>query len=547
MRPAALAATLFALAAASAAAAPPTTIRTGGPSAQADPKVAIVSSSKELRRFSVVDVAGNTVKRGRLRAARGSASPWPFAYRAVLGKLEPGAYRVRAGGKTSRVWRVDGGARRALIRRLLGIFQANADGNEVNPVFDPAHLNDAILETTGDRVDLVGGWRDAGDQLKFSRTTAFAVANLEIAARLDPADAALLRQTADVGIRWLLKAHPFGDTFVALVGDERDHSTDWRDPADDDADTRQGVGIRYAYPTVSSDELGIVAGALGLAAAGRSGQQRSALIAAAREWYERAKTTNAIVEIQDPNVSDYYPDDGFTDNLAFAATGLYRATGDATYLDEAAAYLRAGSDNEFYSGFTAGTVGPLAAADLCGGLGAPAVPNDAARRAGCDGLGKLVSAARERMAATAWGSPGIYMFGWVQDNAGAGALAAAAQRAGVVRDGNRIAAAARDYMRGRNPWGASFIVGRGTGEARNPHHSAFLKGRPAKLLDGAVVGGVTTRDQMRDFGLKVHKSRYRRFNSKTLVYEDRRENFETSEVGLVYSAASLLLAASLGG
>ena len=318
------------------------------------------------------------------------------------------------------------------------MFQANADGNEVNRVFDPAHLNDAILKTTGQRVDLVGGWRDAGDTLKFSRTTAFAVANLELAARLDPADAPLLRETADVGIRWLLKAHPSDDTFVVLVGDDRDHNTDWRDPADDDGDTRQGVGIRYAYPTVSSDELGIVAGALGLAAAGRSGQQRGALIAAAREWYERAKATNAIVEIQDPNVSDYYPDDGFTDNLAFAATGpvpgdrgpgLPRRGGRAT--------CEPGSDNEFYSGFTAGTVGPLAAADLCGGLGAPAVPNDAARRAGCDGLGKLVSAARERMAATAWGTPGIFMFGWVQDNAGAGALAAAAQRAGVVREGQR--------------------------------------------------------------------------------------------------------------
>ena len=61
-------------------------------------------------------------------------------------------------------------------------------------MFDPAHLNDAILRTTGQRVDLVGGWRDAGDQLKFSRTMAFAVANLEFAARLDPADAALLRR-----------------------------------------------------------------------------------------------------------------------------------------------------------------------------------------------------------------------------------------------------------------------------------------------------------------------------------------------------------------
>ena len=47
--------------------------------------------------------------------------------------------------------------------------------------------------------------------------------------------------------------------------------------------------------------------------------------------------------------------------------------------------------------------------------------------------------------------------------------------------------------------------------------------------------------------LKLGPGPYRRFNSNALVYEDRRENFETSEIGLGYSGAALLLAASLGG
>ena len=335
--------------------------------------------------------------------------------------------------------------------------------------------------------------------------------------------------------------------FVTLVGDDRDHSTDFRDPAGDDADTRQGVGVRYAYPSTSSNVAGSVAAALALTAARSAGARRDELVGAARDWYEAARATNALVPIDDPNVGDYYPDDIFTDDLAFAALELYRVTGDAGLLAAADQYFRSGDDDpQLYAGTTPGSVGPVVAADLCGGLGA-ATPAGSARRAGCQGLRKVVSAARERARASAFGSPGIFTFGWVQDNGGTGAVAAAAQRARVAPDGLRIAAGARDYALGRNPWGASFVVGPGRNEARSPHHAAYLKGRPARLLSGAVVGGPADPGSLRAFGLRPAPSPLRRFNSKATVYEDRRADFVTSEVGLSYSASAILLAASLGG
>jgi hypothetical protein len=533
------------LLAASAAAAPPDVIRTGGPSAPRDPKVAIVATTGGVagERFRVVNASGRTVLRGRLRKAAGSPSPWRHAATADLSSLrKPGRYRVLAAGKRSRQWIVARDAKSRLVRRLLRIFAVNSDGDEPNPVFEPAHLNDAIVKggpLDGKRIDLTGGWRDAGDNLKIALSTAMAVSYLELAARIDRADAAALRKASEVGVRWLLKLHPQPGVFIGLVGDDRDHSTGFRDPAKDDANTTDGVGVRHAYPTTSSNVAGYVAGALALAAARSDAARRDQLTAAALDWYTAGRATSALVPIDDPNIEDeYYPDSIYTDDLAFAALQLSRVTNDAGLLQQATDYFGAGDDNhQLYSGATPGTVGPVLAADLCGGLGAPRAEGGAGD-AGCDGVDKVVGAANERARSTAFGSPGIFTFGWAQDNGGAGAVAASA--------GNmRLAAGARDYLLGRNPWGVSFVVGPGRYDAKNPHHPAYLEGRPARLLNGAVEGGPVDRASLRDFDLKLARDPLTRFNSARAVYEDRRGDFATSEVGLSYSASAILLAAAL--
>lgn len=535
-----------------AGASPPTTIRTGGPSRPGDSKVAVVAARTPLagRAFRVVDGRGRVVLRGTLKRASGPAAPWRYAATADLSTLsKPGRYRVRAAGATSRAWRVDAGAGGALVRRLLRIFDVNADGAEPNPVFAPSHLDDAIAADgprAGQRIDLTGGWRDAGDNLKFASTTAFAVSALEYAARLDPSNAAALRRRADVGVRWLLKAHPAPGEFYALVGDERDHGTGFRDPAADDKNATPGVGIRYAYTSTSTNVLGKVAGALGLAAARSEGAARDVLIAAAKEWYAQALATGRLISPLGRFVENFYPDEDIQDDLAFAAAGLYRATGDAAYARAADAALSAGDDDQFYSGVTVGTVAPLVAADLCGGFGAPSATPGTVTGAACRGVAKVVAAARDRARQTAFATPGIVTFGWVQDNSGAGAIAAAAQRAGIDPNGRKVAAAARDYLLGRNPYGASFVVGPVSFEAHNAHHPAYLKGSPRKLLDGAVVGGIATRKDVTGEGLKLAPGPSRRFDSAGVVYEDRRANYVTSEVALSYSAATVLLIAALG-
>src|SRR3954451_1924484 len=95
--------------AAPAFAGTPAKIRTGGPSAPGEAKVAIVGSNRDLagKRFVVIDGSGTTVGTGSLSRARGRPAPWKHAYEARLnGAGTAGSYRVRvpALDQTSRPW-----------------------------------------------------------------------------------------------------------------------------------------------------------------------------------------------------------------------------------------------------------------------------------------------------------------------------------------------------------------------------------------------------------------------------------------------------------
>src|SRR4051794_35333499 len=237
-----------------ASAAPPDVIRTGGPSRPPDAKVAVVATARNLagRSFRVLDAAGATVLRGKLTRAPGARAPWRRAALADLSAVSaPGSYRVAVGRLRSRPWVVDDDAPAGAIAAMLQFFAANNDGNEPSPVHGPAHLNDAQIAPggpyAGQHLDLTGGWMDAGDMVKFTQTIGHSAAVLQAAARLAPAQATELNAAADVGVRWLVKAHPMPDLFIAQVGDERDHDVSFRDPAADDASPLPGIGTRIAY------------------------------------------------------------------------------------------------------------------------------------------------------------------------------------------------------------------------------------------------------------------------------------------------------------
>src|SRR5262249_23554718 len=151
----------------------------------------------------------------------------------------PGTYQVRMGGglHARSPWFVVG-TRASLFDPLIAdvvrFFQAQRDGADVIPGplhRKPSHLNDANAElyawptydAPGDdvivgshlkplnaRVDLEGGWFDAGDFLKFTHTTSYALVMLLVSERtLGDQAPQTLDPEIRFGLAWLRKTwHP---------------------------------------------------------------------------------------------------------------------------------------------------------------------------------------------------------------------------------------------------------------------------------------------------------------------------------------------------
>jgi len=348
-----------------------------------------------------------------------------------------------------------------------------------------------------------------------------------------------------------LKAHPAPGLFIAQVGDERDHDHGFRDPAADDGSSRPGIGTRFAYPEIGGDLGGKAATALALAYL-RDGDPD--LLDAARDWYAAgaaaARPARALKRAGYPDyAANFYVAPNWKDSMASAAAELFRASCAAGSCEssyerdfrrwlsdqrQTGAYAAMGAVDDFAS---------FGAAEACGAFGGG--PSDfapASRRVACDRLAENGRIAARQSRSNAFGMPGYFSWGTTAQNGAAGALAALATVApGGPPDGCRVAAGARDWLLGRNPFGSSFIVGFGPHAPRHPHHwaSVFGPGLPA----GAVVGGPALRSDVRGEGFRPRG----RFDSRFATYEDRRVDYVTSEPAIDYTASSILLLAALEG
>ena len=497
--------------------------------------------------------------RGRLEPAFGKPAPWRRAFEADLSDLhEPGRYVVGVGKLRSRPWLVRAAGSGDAIAAMLGYFRANRDGAEPSPIHGPSHLRDAVVHPAapshgGQKIPLSGGWMDAGDMLHFTQTTAFATSMLEAAARLSDVNATALEAEADVGLRWLLGAHPAPDLFIAQVGDERDHRLGFRNPADDDASDKQGIGQRYAYPEIGGDLGGKAATALALGYL-RTGS--APMLSAARQWYAAGKQAGRparpLRRAGYPGyAANFYVAPNWKDSMASGAAELYRASCaagacDNAYADDLLKYL---SDSQQSGAYAAmGAVDDFASfgeAEACGAFGSGSTPFPAkVRRRACGMLAENGRIASRQARSNAFGMPGYFSWGTTAQNGAAGALAALSTvSSSGPADGCEVAAGARDWMLGRNPYGASFIGGDGPRSPEHPHHWGSVFG--TDVPDGAVVGGPAPVNQIRNAELGIVDPRARRLGSPFATYEDRKANYVTSEPGIDYAAASILLVAAL--
>ena len=163
-----------------------------------DPKIALLSSDRPLAgRFHVGEYAAE------IGPDAGAWGPFQHNYRLDFSALRtPGRYVLKYGDTTSLPFTIGSDAYKNVPAKLIEFMRLQRCGD--NPVSGrKCHQQDAIDTVTGERVDLVGGWHDAGDRLKHMITTSYCVAALFLAGA---------EEEARYGAELLRKIHPNPDT-----------------------------------------------------------------------------------------------------------------------------------------------------------------------------------------------------------------------------------------------------------------------------------------------------------------------------------------------
>ncbi|MDQ1034073.1 endoglucanase [Streptomyces sp. V3I8] len=518
-------------------------------------------------RFKVVDAGDDVVTAGRLGPSTGR---WNAEYSSVrtidLSALDTtGTYRVVLTGSASGrspAFRV-AGARELmtpLVRDNVRFLQAQRDGADVHPGaagargrtlrHGPSHLADrdaAVhapprydeegtellderLSPTGERVDVSGGWFDAGDFLKFTGTTSYSVAELLLAQR-DLPDLEELSAEASHGLAWLDRMWD-GDsgTLYAQVGIgvgndavRTDHDV-WRLPeADDRLDVSPGDPddaikhrpvFRAAEPgeAVSASLAGRVAAAFALAAQRAAGTDEEE----ARTWLDKAAAVYALADTRpDPDEPPltafpptFYPEDSWQDDMEFGGAELAlaaRELGDdreGDWAGDAARWAGAYLRSDVRGTLGVADVSALAHVDLATvldggrthGIGAEELYEDLRRQLE-DGVA--------RAGHDPFGAGAVYDdFDAVPHTFG---LVATARLYARATGDTRYAAFAgrqRGWALGANAWGTSFVIGAGEVYPHCPEHPlANLRGShdgTGAILRGAVVNGPNAADRLEE-------------------------------------------------
>jgi hypothetical protein len=498
----------------------------------------------------------------------------------------------------------------------VAFLQAQRDGPDViagELGRKPSHLNDrnldvfawpkyespdsdaivgTMLRRVGGPVDLSGGWFDAGDFIKFTHTTAYAVGLMYLAQReLGSAAPDALAAEARFGRDWLERAwDPATGTLYLQVGIgsgstagtfNGDHDL-WRLPETDDAlvgSVNRYLRSRPAFRATDPGKplppnlAGRMAAAIALAAqvdAPSDPARARAELETAATIFGRAKTTKVTeADVVTALPHAFYPESSWRDDMEWAAAELALA-GQALADPRAAAWLRDGT--RWAGAYLTREAGQdtlnlydtsaVAHADLVRALrAAPSVGGLALDQARllADLRAQLEAGAR-RSATDPFRAGAVYSDFDVAPHT-FGLIVTARLYGALTGDPSfdAFATAQRDWALGANPWGTTLMIGVGTAFPRCPQHVvANLSGGrdgSAPILRGAVVNGPNGADQFDggsgDFFTEGHVcpsngiDAYAAFSGHGSRYVDDVRAWQTTEPAIDFTAAALLAFALL--
>ncbi|XP_051119114.1 endoglucanase 6-like [Andrographis paniculata] len=189
-------------------------------------------------------------------------------------------------------------------------------------------------------VDLVGGYYDAGDNVKFGLPMAFTITMLSwsiIEYGNQIASAGELHHAIDAvkwGTDYLIKAHPQPYVLYGQVGDGNTDHECWQRP-EDMTTSRAAYKIDSSHP--GSDLAGETAAAMAAASivfCGHNVSYSAQLLEQANQLFEFADKYRGNYDNSITVAQEYYRSvSGYADELLWAAAWLYKATDNEYYLN----------------------------------------------------------------------------------------------------------------------------------------------------------------------------------------------------------------------
>ena len=203
-----------------------------------------------------------------------------------------------------------------------------------------------------DEID--GGWYDAGDHVKFNLPMAYSASMLAWGMYQYPEGLEKCGEMQNYinNLEYVMDyfvACDKGDTIVFQVGNGTDDHT-WWGPAElyEYGMLDSGQDYKKARATLEASEgcscvFGGMAAALAAGYLALDGKvddaKRAKYLTTAEHCFEMADASKSDDVYNDSNASGFYRSSHFYDELFYASNWLYKATGDAGYLDKATSYI----------------------------------------------------------------------------------------------------------------------------------------------------------------------------------------------------------------
>ncbi len=228
------------------------------------------------------------------------------------------------------------------LQKAIMFFEFQRSGKLPEDTRNNWRGDSGVTDGADNNIDLTGGWYDAGDHVKFNLPMAYSVSMMAWSV-YESKDAYIksgqLPYILD-NIKWatdyLIRCNPSPNVYYYQVGDSQaDHS--WWGPAEVMPMARPSLKLDSANP--GSTVAGETAAALAVTSLiflDSDPTYAASCLKHAKDLFNFADTTRSDKGYT--GAQGCYATSGFYDELTWAATWLYLATKDSSYLDKAESY-----------------------------------------------------------------------------------------------------------------------------------------------------------------------------------------------------------------